>query len=333
MENKTSKIIIDFFFFVAVLVPSLVLLILESPDLPFQRGFYCDDETLRYPYRPDTISVGVLMSVGLLVPIITMFICEWMLYRHWAEQGSSWQPYSRQKVCCYKTHPWATALYSTIGPFLLGGGITLLLTDAGKHVIGRLRPHFIAVCEPDWSVINCTNEGDFSIYVQDIPCLGTDESKLANARLSFPSGHSSSAFYVFSYWMIYMQARMIPEVFGDTLLRPFLQMVGFLMAMLVSLSRISDYKHHWSDVLAGSVLGLAVAWLVAVFVSDLFRNPVSSQGRLERGETLALYGSGSAMSFQSSSDGKDQSSKSGSHAQVTKAKEQPDMIITSPALA
>lgn len=37
------------------------------------------------------------------------------------------------------------------------------------------------------------------------------------------------------------------------------------------MSRVSDYKHHWSDVLAGLAQGSSVAILVAVFVSDLFK--------------------------------------------------------------
>ena len=45
------------------------------------------------------------------------------------------------------------------------------------------------------------------------------------------------------------------------LLRPFLQ-VGFIwVALGTSVSRISDYKHHPSDVLTGALLGVTVAVL------------------------------------------------------------------------
>ena len=50
----------------------MVLFALESPSLMFQRGFYCNDESIRYPYREDTISIGMLVAVGLLVPIVTV---------------------------------------------------------------------------------------------------------------------------------------------------------------------------------------------------------------------------------------------------------------------
>lgn len=308
MEYKPLRVFTDVMFFIAALIPSVVLYALDSPTLMFQRGFFCDDESIKYPYKEDTISVGVLVAVGLLVPTVTMVVCEWFLYRYFvrcSEEGSPWRPYNRRKMCCCSVHPWATALYSTIGSFGLGAAFTLLLTDSGKYMIGRLRPHFISVCNPDWSMINCTDSDGYQQYVQDIPCLGTDTHQLTDGRLSFPSGHASSAFYFFTYWVIYLQARMIPEVFGDTLLRPFLQLAGALAAILVGLSRVSDYKHHWSDVFAGSILGLVVAILVAVFVSDLLRIPISRESRIEKGEVMPLYGSGSAISDQLSSDSKD----------------------------
>jgi len=41
-----------------------------------------------------------------------------------------------------------------------------------------------------------------------------------------------------------------------------LQAVSIYAAVYVGLSRISDYKHHWSDVLMGAILGTFVAALV-----------------------------------------------------------------------
>ena len=42
-------------------------------------------------------------------------------------------------------------------------------------------------------------------------------------------------------------------------LKLFLMLVAFLLAMLTALSRISDHKHHPTDVLSGLVIGAAVA--------------------------------------------------------------------------
>ena len=45
------------------------------------------------------------------------------------------------------------------------------------------------------------------------------------------------------------------------LLRPFLQVGLIWIAIGISVSRISDYHHHWSDVLGGAVVGIIGAIL------------------------------------------------------------------------
>ncbi len=56
------------------LVASLPFLIIETSTIkPYQRGFYCSDESIRYPRKDgDTISDAVLCGVGILIAIFSV---------------------------------------------------------------------------------------------------------------------------------------------------------------------------------------------------------------------------------------------------------------------
>lgn len=49
---------------------------------------------------------------------------------------------------------------------------------------------------------------------------------------------------------------------GSKLLRHTLQFLAILSAIFTGMTRISDYKHHWSDVFIGLVMGAIAAILV-----------------------------------------------------------------------
>jgi hypothetical protein len=50
------------------------------------------------------------------------------------------------------------AFFHAISLFLLGLALVLTLTEIGKRWIGRLRPHFLAVCDPDFTKIDCKRD-------------------------------------------------------------------------------------------------------------------------------------------------------------------------------
>lgn len=68
---------------------------------------------------------------------------------------------------------------------------------------------------------------------------------------------------------LYVQARLVAK--WARLLRPTIQFFLVAFAVYVGYTRVSDYKHHWSDVLVGLLQGALIAMLNVRFVSDFFK--------------------------------------------------------------
>uniref|UniRef100_A0A1A7WN39 Phospholipid phosphatase 3 n=1 Tax=Iconisemion striatum TaxID=60296 RepID=A0A1A7WN39_9TELE len=249
-RNKKVLVVLDIFCLLLAMLPSLVLH--RSSVHPYQRGFYCNDSSLNYPYKSSTVPSSVLISVGMTLPMVSIVIGE--CYRiHQLQEGTK----------SFVGNPYVAALYKQIGVFLFGCAVSQSFTDIAKVSVGRMRPHFLDVCKPDFSTINCSLG-----YITNYTCRG-EESQVQEARKSFFSGHASFSLYTMLYLAFYIQSRFTWR--GARLLRPLLQFTLLMMAFYTGLSRVSDHKHHPTDVLAGFVQGALVAYCIVFYVSDLFK--------------------------------------------------------------
>ncbi|XP_041272632.1 phospholipid phosphatase 2 isoform X1 [Onychostruthus taczanowskii] len=230
---------------------SLPFIILTLVNSPYKRGFYCNDDSIRYPYKADTITHGLMAGVTISCTVIII------------SSGEAYLVYTERLYSKSEYNNYLAALYKVVGTFLFGGAISQSLTDLAKYMIGRLRPNFLAVCNPDWSKVNC------SIYVQlENVCQG-ESRNVTESRLSFYSGHSSFGMYCMMFLALYVQARLVGK--WARLLRPTIQFLLIAFAIYVGYTRVSDYKHHWSDVLVGLLQGALIAVLIVHYVSDFFK--------------------------------------------------------------
>lgn len=255
IDNSKRKLLIGLDIF-CLLLAGLPFLIIETSTIrPYQRGFYCSDESIRYPYKNgDTISDAVLCAAGILIAILSIVIGE--VYRiHQLSEGTK----------SFVGNPYVAALYKQVGVFIFGCAISQSFTDIAKVSVGRMRPHFMDVCKPNFTTINCSLGYITSSMYE---CTGP-ESKVQEARKSFFSGHASFSMYTMLYLAFYLQSRFTWR--GARLLRPLLQFTLLMMAFYTGLSRVSDHKHHPTDVLAGFVQGALVAYCIVFYVSDLFK--------------------------------------------------------------
>ncbi|XP_041741468.1 phospholipid phosphatase 1 isoform X3 [Coregonus clupeaformis] len=130
---------------------------------PYQRGFFCNDDSISYPFHHSTITSNVLYGLGFTLPICSMVFGECLsVYLKRIKSKSS---FSNMYVAC---------VYKAIGTFVFGAAMSQSLTDIAKYSIGRLRPHFLDVCKPDWKLINCTA----GTYIEDFTCTGN--ARMAN---------------------------------------------------------------------------------------------------------------------------------------------------------
>ncbi|XP_053995310.1 putative phosphatidate phosphatase isoform X2 [Hylaeus anthracinus] len=275
------KIIIDF---LCLFVVGMGVLMFFLYGKPYKRGFFCNDESLYHPFHESTVTNTILYIVGFFLPISGMLIGE---YIH-----ASFSNEVPKLLCGYNIPVWFSNAFHKIGIFGFGAVMTVFLTDTAKYTIGRLRPHFMMLCVPN---VNCSLIENRHRYIEDFTCTATTSPKLLkDVRLSFPSGHSSFAFYTMIYLALYFQLRITWK--GSKLLKHFLQFICLLLAWFTALSRVSDYKHHWSDVLAGGTLGAIVALVVANFIANMFKDQRVSL--TEEKHRAVDYETGGSTQFQ-----------------------------------
>ncbi|XP_014886398.1 lipid phosphate phosphohydrolase 3 isoform X2 [Poecilia latipinna] len=250
-SRRKLLVAVDLF---CLFIAGLPFLVIETSAVqPNRRGFYCDDESIRYPAKSrEIVSDTLLSATGILISILSIIIGESFRIFFMSEGTKS-----------FVGNPYFAAFYKQIGLFAFGCAISLSFTNIAKVSIGRLRPNFIDVCKPDFSTINCSMG-----YITEYKCQGP-ESQVLEARKSFFSGHASFSMYTMLYLVFYLQSRLTWK--GARLLRPLIQFTLIMMSFYTGLTRVSDHKHHASDVLAGFFQGALVAVCVVFFVSDLFR--------------------------------------------------------------
>ncbi|CAJ0605818.1 unnamed protein product [Cylicocyclus nassatus] len=259
---RISRIVCDFLVLLCCAIP---LLIFHEWVKPYKRGFYCDDETIRYPYRDSTVTRHMLIVIGLLVPTALILATE--IFRTMAWERKCADQFKTYHLRHHHVHRLVVRLYCFIGYFFLGVCFNQLMVDIAKYTIGRQRPHFMDVCRPNVGYTECKNP-DF--YITDFNCTGPNAYLIQESMLSFYSGHAAFSFYGAWFTSLYLQARLYRPLYSRLLL-PVIQFTLFGGAAYVALTRVSDYKHHWSDVLVGAIIGSTIGIFTALFVAEVFK--------------------------------------------------------------
>lgn len=218
---------------VVVLIVSIVVNFPVYYLPPFQRQFYINDLTIAHPCaKHERVDNKMLLLFSLIVPALTIIVVAVLL-------GD-------------KRHRFHLLYISLLGLFL-SWSLNVLFTNYIKNWIGRLRPDFLARCEPKEGLPR-----DTLLEAVDA-CTTQDTKRLLDGFRTTPSGHSSESFAGLGYLYIWLCGQLITEHPQTGLWRKIVAFLPLLGAMLIALSRTQDYRHHFIDVMLGSGLGYLFA--------------------------------------------------------------------------
>ncbi|CAK9865081.1 unnamed protein product [Sphagnum jensenii] len=217
----------DWIFIVVLIVVEVVCLVVH----PYRK--YVGEQMfvtgkLRYPLKANTVPTAVVPVIGLVIPFI--FILGHYIWKR-------------------NVHDFHHAVLGLFTAVLL----TAAITDAVKDGLGQPRPDFYNRCFGSFDSIPMFDA------TGNVKCSG-DAATMREAYKSFPSGHTSWSFAGMGYLSMYLAGKLsIFDRQGHSwkVLPVILPLLG---AVFVGVSRIDDYWHHWTDVFAGAILGLGMAY-------------------------------------------------------------------------
>ncbi|XP_013163220.1 PREDICTED: lipid phosphate phosphohydrolase 2-like isoform X1 [Papilio xuthus] len=241
----------------------LLLLVLILPPLQelgifpqHKSGFFCNDPALSYKFTGDTVSAAVIVTSIIVSPFILIWITELILLD------------SELKICEKMKHSVKQALF-LYRNYAYGLVFNIVVVEVMKGITGNPRPTFFDICEPD-TAKTCNG----SEYVSTFECTSTRYSAWyqMDSYHSFPSGHTSLSVYCGLFIAWYLQQRAFDWRHRSVLAVPVLQLVCLTYAAVCSLTRITDRRHHWWDVLTGAVIGAICVFYTVLVLCKNFSN-------------------------------------------------------------
>mmetsp|Transcript_39496 Transcript_39496/g.62447 ORF Transcript_39496/g.62447 Transcript_39496/m.62447 type:complete len:269 (-) Transcript_39496:33-839(-) len=233
----------------------------DLPDLQVERESAGDDATWEqtdsssFPFARYYVDYATLVVVLLLSVFPRLFMTPNQMFLPTGLQSSSY-PYDPQDT----VPDWMMIVACIVFPLLLFGAsfyynrsihllhhalmglvntmaFVLLFTEVAKFNVGRYRPDYFGR-------------------------LATgSEGEIETGQLSFPSGHASTSFGCFVYLSLYIcgQLRLFHPSSGE-IWKFIISLVPVALATWVALTRVTDYRHHPSDIVAGACIGVGMAF-------------------------------------------------------------------------
>ncbi|KAK6540166.1 hypothetical protein TWF694_008987 [Orbilia ellipsospora] len=201
-----------------------------------------------YPLRKNIIPIWLAAVLASLIPIVFIVLFQVRIKSFWDANNAI-----------------LGLLYSLINAAVFQVFL--------KWLIGGLRPHFLAVCNPDVTLPpaaganndqvnfdkNSASGFGFLMFTRTV-CRGNKDD-INDSLESFPSGHSTAAFAGFVFLFLYFNAKLkLWSNYHPAMWKMTLAYAPLLGAVLIAGSLTIDEFHHWYDVLAGATIGTICAF-------------------------------------------------------------------------
>ncbi|KAJ0174312.1 hypothetical protein K1T71_010458 [Dendrolimus kikuchii] len=247
-----------------LLLVGAVCIMLEVGALPSRRsGFICNDPALSFPHTGDTFSISLVALITVIVPFLIMWGVEATLQQN--------DEYNIKKSKLLEGAKTAGLIYRD---YIYGSVVNLTILEVVKCVVGSPRPTFFDLCQPD-KAKTCND----SQLVSNYRCTSTQYSRYLqiDSSRSFPSAHASLSIYCGLFLAWYLQRRAFSWHNKSVLVVPLIQVLCIIYAAVCSLTRITDHRHHWWDVLVGGSMGvLSVLYTVLILCKNFSQPAVVS---------------------------------------------------------
>ncbi|KAJ3990053.1 acid phosphatase/Vanadium-dependent haloperoxidase [Lentinula detonsa] len=223
------------------LMGALGLGIYEAPPAP-SRSFpvyFQDGEVVypqfAYPLRKEIIPIYAAALIAFLVPFF--FFTVFQVRRR-------------------SLNDWLTTTMGLLKSLITAAVFQVFL----KWLIGGLRPHFYAVCQPNVQANVAPFGTGFASLMYDRSVCTGDKDQIDDSLESFPSGHSTAAWAGLFYLALYINAQLkVMSAHNSAYWKMILMFSPLLGATLISGALTIDEFHNWYDVLAGAIIGTCTA--------------------------------------------------------------------------
>ncbi|TKA58554.1 hypothetical protein B0A53_00295 [Rhodotorula sp. CCFEE 5036] len=210
----------------------LVLIGVLTDKAGYKRQFSLTDTSIQHTYAVhERITFGECIVYAGIIPLVLMALIA-LVWRR-----SFWD------------------LHASILGLLLSVSLTTVFTQVVKVCVGRPRPDLIDRCQP---VEGATNAAVYGLATVAI-CTVQSGHIIDDGFKSFPSGHSSFAWAGLGYFALYLSGKMHLFDHRGYTVKAWVAIAPLIGATLIAVSRTMDYRHHATDVIAGSILGALIA--------------------------------------------------------------------------